>query len=135
MKKHPIWYLIIGIFILIVPTAVYLGFLIPQMKEEYIALLSSGGVIAGGGMYGASAIPEKVKFSSLYKLSARSFTILTCITLVQEFIMEIIFLVATFIVSFIIFSILKEIWKNARRKNENAELAKEIARNIAETTK
>lgn len=135
MKKHPIWFLIIGIIILIVPTATYLCFLIPKMQEEYIALMSSGGIIAGGGMYGASIIPEKIKYSGLYKLSARSFTLLTVTVLVQEFIMKIIFLVATFIISYIIYKIFKEIWKNARRRNENAELAKEIARSIAKTTK
>ena len=133
MKKKPIWFLVIGIIVLIVPTSIYLGFLIPQLKEEYIVLMSSGGVIAGGGMYGAQIIPEKVKYSSLYKTSARSFTLLTVITLVQEFIMEIIGLVAVFIISFIIFSILKETWKNARRRKENTEFAEEIARNIAKT--
>ena len=133
MKKKPIWFLVIGIIVLIVPTSIYLGFLIPQLKEEYIVLMSSGGVIAGGGMYGAQIIPEKVKYSSLYKTSARSFTLLTVITLVQEFIMEIIGLVAVFIISFIIFSILKETWKNARRRQEKTEFAEEIARNIAKT--
>lgn len=135
MRKSPIWFLIIGIFILIVPTAVYLGFLIPQMQEEYVVLLSSGGVIAGGGMYGANIISEKIKFVGLYKLTAKSFTLLICITLVQEFIMEIIFLIAVFIVSFVIFSILKEIYKNERRRNKNAELADEITRNVIETIK
>lgn len=134
MRKRPIWYLIIGIFVLVVPTVVYLCFLVPQMKEEYISLMSSGGVITAGGMYGASVIPEEVKFSSMYKLSARSFTLLTVTVLVQEFIMQIVWLIAIFIVSFIIFSILKEMWKNARRKNENSEFAREIARNITKTS-
>lgn len=134
MKKKPIWFLIIGIAVLIIPTVIYLCFLVPQMKEEYLVLMSSGGVIAGGGMYGAEIIPEKVKYSSLYKTSARSFTLLTVITLVQEFIMEIIGLVAVFILSFIIFSLLKEMWKNARRRKENTEFAEEIARNIAKTS-
>lgn len=117
MKKKYIWYLIIGIIILIVPCSVYLGFLIPKMSEEYITLMSSGGIIASGGMYGASVIPDKVKFSGLYKLSARSFTLLVVITLVQEFIIQILGFVATFIVCFIIFSILKELYKEGRRKN------------------
>lgn len=134
MKKKPIWFLVVGIIILIVPTLIYLCFLLPQLKEEYIVLMSSGGVIAGGGMYGAQIIPEKIKYSGLYKTSARSFTLLTVITLVQEFIMEIIGLVAVFILSFIIFSILKEAWKNARRRKENTEFAEEIARNIVKTS-
>lgn len=135
MKKKPIWFLIIGIAVLIIPTAVYLTFLVPQLKEEYIVLMSSGGVITGGGMYGASLIPKKVKYSGLYKLSARSFTLLTVTTLVQEFIVELIGLVAVFIVSFVIFCMLKEAWKNGRRRKENSELAREIARNIAEASK
>lgn len=135
MKKHPIWFLIIGIFILIVPTSVYFGFLASKMQEEYIVLMSSGGVITCGGMYGASVIPEKVKFSGLYKLSVRSFTLLTAITLVEKFIFQILGLIATFIVCFIIFSILKECWKNGRRRKENTQLAEEISRNITKTSK
>lgn len=135
MKKHPIWFLIIGIFILIVPTVIYLCFLIPKLTEEYNILMASGGVIGGAGLYGTTKIPEKVKYGSLFKLAANSFTILTVLTLVQEFIMELIGLVAVFVVSFIIFQILKEAWKNGRRKKENAELAEEIARSITETTK
>lgn len=130
MKKHPILFLIVGIIILIVPTIIYLCFLIPKMQEEYVALMSSGGIITCGGMYGANAIPEKIKYSGLYKLSARSFTLLIVTVLVQEFIMKIIFLIATFILSYIIYRIFKEAWKNARRRKENAELAKEISRSI-----
>lgn len=135
MKKKPILFLIIGIAVLIIPTSIYLVFLIPQLKEEYIVLMSSGGVIVSGGMYGASIIPEKVKFSGLYKLSAKSFTLLTVITLVQEFIVELIGLVAVFIVSFVVFCMLKEAWKNGKRRKENSELASEVARNIVKASK
>lgn len=130
MNKYPIIILLIGIAVLIIPTSVYLCFLIPEMKEEYIILMSSGGVIGAGGMYGANMIPDKVKFSALYKMSARSFTLLTVFTLIQEFYLQILFLVVVFIISFIIFSILKEWYKNAKRRKQNAELAKEIARNL-----
>ena len=130
MKKNPIWFLIIGIIILIVPTVVYLIFLIPQMKEEYIVLMSSGGAITGSGLSAANLIPEKMKSSKLLKLSAKSFTLLTALTLVQEFLMQIIGLIAVFIISFIIFSIFKGAYINARRRKENTELAKEVARTV-----
>ena len=135
MKKKYVWFLVVGILVLIVPTAVYLGFLIPEMSDRYVVLMSSGGVIAGAGLYGANAIPDKVKYSSLYKLSARSFTILTVTTLVQEFITKIVFCVAVFIVSYVIFRILLEAYREGKRKQQNSELAKEIARNIDEVIK
>lgn len=135
MKKHPIWYLIIGIIILIAPTGVYLGFLIPAMSETYNVLMASGGVIGGAGFYGASRIPKEVKYSGLFKLAANSFTILTVITLVQEFVLQLVGLVAVFIVSFIIFIILKGVWKNGSQKLRDDRLATEVARNVAETLK
>lgn len=135
MKKHPIWYLIIGISILIIPTLIYLIFLIPKMSVEYNILMASGGIIGGAGFYGSSIIPTGIKNKSLYKLAANSFTIMCVITLVNKFIMQLIGLVSTFILSFIIYKIFKEIWKNARRKKEHRELADEIARNVAEITK
>ena len=128
MKKHPIWYLVIAIIVLIVPTTIYLCFLVPKLSEEYNILMASGGVIGGAGFYGASKIPDKVKFSGMFKTAANCFTILTVTTLVEEFVVELIGLVAVFVVSFITFKILKEVWKNARRRKENRELAKEIAR-------
>lgn len=135
MKKKYIWALVVGIFILIVPTAVYLGFLIPKMSDEYNILMASGGVITGGGMYGASVIPDKIKYASLFKLSARSFTLLIVITLVQKFIMQIIFCVATFIISYIIFRILLGVYRDGKRRKQNSELAEEISRSIVESTK
>ena len=135
MKKHPNWYLVIAIAVLVVPTAVYLAFLIPKLTEEYNVLMASGGVIGGAGYYGAQRIPEKIKYGSLFKTAANAFTTLTVITLINKFIMQIIGLIAVFIVSFIIFNILKGVWKDARRRKENGELAAEISRNLAETLK
>lgn len=135
MKKHPIIYLFIGIGILIIPTLIYLIFLVPKLTEEYNVLMASGGVIGSAGLYGAQKIPEGLKYGKLFKLAANSFTIMIVITLVNKFIMEIIGLIAVFVISFIIFMVLKGAWKNGRRRNENNELAKEISRNIAETIK
>lgn len=134
MKKHPIWYLIIAILILIVPTTIYLCILVPRLSEEYNVLMASGGVVGGAGLYGASKIPDKVKYSGLFKTAANSFTILTVTVLVEEFIIELVGLIAVFVVCFITFKILVEVWKNARRKKENRELAKEIARSLNESS-
>lgn len=133
-KMRPAWYLVIGIVILLVPSAIYLGFLIPRLTDEYIILMSSGGVIGGAGMFGSSMIPEKTKFGTLYKTASKSFTLLVVIALVQEFIAELIGLAVVFVVSYIIFLIFKELWKNGKRAKENGELAEEIARGIAQTT-
>lgn len=134
MKKHPIWYLVIAIAILIVPTVIYLCILVPQLSEEYNVLMASGGVVGGAGLYGTSKIPDKVKYSGLFKIAANSFTILTVTVLVEEFIIELVGLIAVFVVCFITFKILVEAWKNARRKKENRELAKEIARSVNESS-
>ena len=135
MKKHPIWYLIIGIFILIVPTVIYLCILVPQLSEEYNTLMASGGIIGGAGFYGTFKIPEKVKYSGLLKTASTTFTILIITLLVEKFIVKLIGLVVVFVVCFIIYKILKEVWKNARRRKEKSEFANEIARNIVETSK
>lgn len=135
MKKKYIWYLVFAIFCLVVPTAVYLCFLIPNMKEEYIMLMSSGGVIGGAGFYGANAIPDKVKFSSLFKTSARSFTVLTITVLVEKFINQLIGLAVTIILSYIVYKILMEVYRDRKRKQQSTELAQEIARSIDATTK
>lgn len=135
MKKHPIWYLIIGIIILIVPTAIYLVFLIPAMSETYNVLMASGGIIGGAGFYGASRIPNEIKYSFLFKLSANSFTTLVVITVVHKFAIQLVGLVAVFIVSFIIFTILKGAWKDGRQRLRDERLATEVARNVAKTLK
>lgn len=133
-RMKPVWNLVIGVAFLIIPTAIYLGFLIPKMQEEYIILMSSGGVIGGAGMFGTSIIPEKMKYGTVYKLTSKSFTLLVIITLVREFVGQIIGLAAVFAVSYIIFIIFKERWKHARREKENGELAEEVARAVTEAT-
>ena len=134
MKKRYIWILVSAIAVLIVPTVIYLCFLIPQMKEEYIVLMSSGGVIAGGGLYGASAIPEKVKYSGLFKMSARAFTLLTVTTLVEKFILQLIGLVATIVVSYVVYKILLEVYRGRKQARQNDDLASKIARSLDETS-
>lgn len=137
MKKkfNPIWYLVIGICILVIPSAIYLGFLIPAMKEEYIILMSSAGIIGGSAAYGASLIPEKAKFGTLFKTATKAYTTLVMITLVQEFLPQILGLIAVFISSYIIFEIMRALYKDGRRKQENAELSAEITKAITPNTK
>ena len=135
MKKKYIWFLVSAILVLIVPTVVYLFFLIPKLEDEYIMLMSSGGVIGGAGMYAANAIPDKVRFSSLFKTSARSFTLLTVTILVEKFINELIGLAVTIILSYIAYKILMEVYHDRKRSQQSTELAQEIARNIDATTK
>lgn len=130
MKKHPIWYLVVAISVLIIPTFVYLCFLVPQLSEEYNTLMTSGGVIGGAGLYGASKIPEKVKYGGLFKTAANSFTILTVIILVEKFIIQLVGLIAVFIACFVVYKILVEVWKSARRRKESGELARAIAQNL-----
>ena len=98
-------------------------------------LMSSGGVIGGAGMYAANAIPDKVRFSSLFKTSARSFTLLTVTILVEKFINELIGLAVTIILSYIAYKILMEVYHDRKRSQQSSELAQEIARNIDATTK
>lgn len=135
MRKHPIWFLIIGIFILIIPTVVALCIVIPQMQERYVILMSSGGIITGSGMFGASKIPDKVKYSGLYKLSANAFSLMTGILLVKEFIIEILMIATIFIASFIIYKVLKEAWKDGKRKLEIDELAGKISQGVNQSSK
>lgn len=135
MRKKYIWILISAIAVLVVPTIIYLCFLIPHMREEYIILMSSGGVIAGGGLYGANAIPEKVKYSGLFKTSARAFTLLIVTTLVEKFIIQLVGLVATIIVSYVIYKILLEVYRGRKQARQNDDLASKIARSIDEASK
>lgn len=134
MRKHPIFYLLLGIFILLVPTIIYLIFLVPRLTEEYNILMASGGVIGGFGLYGASKIPEKLKYSGLFKLATNSFTIMTVTVIVEKFIINIIGCIATFVVSYIIFKVLVEVYRNAKQRKSNSELATEIARSIAKNS-
>lgn len=134
MSKKYIWFLVIGIAILIIPTAIYLGFLIPKIKEEYIVLMSSGGIISTGGYYGASKIPQGKKMSSVFRFVVNSFTTMIVFTLVQDFFNEIIGLITVFIVCFVIFYILKERYKDGKQKYRDKQLAKEITRSITENS-
>lgn len=105
------------------------------MKEDYIVLMSSGGVIGVGGMFGTSMIPDTTKFGTLYKTASKSFTMLVVITLVKDFVGQLLGLACVFAVCYIVFRIFKELWKNGKRKLENAELAKEVARSVNEASK
>lgn len=135
MNKHPWLYIVFGVFFLLVPTAIYLAFLVPKMSAEYNALMASGGIIGGAGLYGVEKIPDYIKGSSLYKLAGKSFTLMSVIILVEKFIIQIIGCVATFIVSFIVFKIFMSCYKNAKRRIENGELAREVARAVTESAK
>lgn len=135
MRKKPILFLVLGLFLLIVPTIIYLCFLVPQLSEEYNILMASGGVIGGSGLYGTSKISDKIKYSGWYKTSCSTFTILTVITLVEKFIMKLIFLVVCILLSLIAYKICKELYKKYRRIKENEQLAKTITQNIANCSK
>lgn len=135
MKKHPIWFLIIGIIFLIVPATVYLVFLVPQLKEEYMTLMSSAGVIGSAGVYAIEKIPDKFRYGGLFKTAARSFDTMVVLILIQDFIGQLLGLLATIFVSFIVFKIFMEVWKDARQRKQNTELAREISRSIDKDTK
>lgn len=135
MKKHPFLIRLLGLTILIVPTLIYLCFLIPALSEEYTVLMSSSGIIGGAGFLGSSKIPVDTKNSSLLKLASNAFTTLVMITLVQEFIMELVFLAVTFITSFIIYKLFEEMYQDAKRRKENEQLSTSISQNIIKTTK
>ena len=135
MSKHPILWAILAVIVLIAPTVVYLCFLVPVMSAEYNTLMASRGKIGGSGFYGSSKIPDTIKNAGLFKLAANSFSIFIITLLVQKFIVQIIGLAATFVVSFIAFKILMECYRNAKRRKQNAELAEQVARNVAESTK
>lgn len=135
MKKRPYLFIVIGVLFFIIPPTIYLCFLIPQLSERYNALMSSAGILAAGGMYGSEKIPENFKFSGLFKLSSKSFTILTVIVIVEEFIIKLVGLAAVIIIGYIIYRICMEGYKNAREQINNSKLATEIARNINKNTK
>lgn len=134
-KKYYIWYLVVGIILLIVPSAIYLGFLIPAMKEEYLILMASGGAIGGAGMFGTQMIPDKVKFGTLFKTASKSFTLLVVITLVQTFIKELIGLAAVMIISYILFIIMRSLYQDGKQRKQSAIVAEEVARSVVEASK
>ena len=131
---NPVWFLIIGIAILIVPSAVYMGFLFPRMSEEYSVMMASGAGIGGAGMFGTGLIPETAKYGTLYKTASKATTLLVVITLVKNFIGQLIGLAATFAVSYIIFLLMRSLWKDGKQARQNAKLANEVARGITEAT-
>lgn len=133
MKKHPILYLILSIVVLIIPTTTYLCFLIPKLSEEYNVLMSSAGIIGGAGIYGASKIPDTIKFSSMYKLASNAFSLMAVTVLVEKFIIQLVGLTAVFVLSFIAYKILLEVYRNGKRRKQNEELAREISRSSAKT--
>lgn len=132
---NPVWWLIIGIAILIIPSAIYIGFLIPQMSEEYAIMMGSGAGLGGTGLFATGFIPETAKYGTLYKTASKSLTLLVVITLVQDFIGQLIGLIAVFAVSYIIFLILRGLWRDGRRKKQDEQLAEKVARSIVEASK
>lgn len=133
--KKPIIALVCGIVILILPTFIYLCFLIPKMSSEYNALMASGGVISGGGLYGASQIPEKLKYAGLFKTASKSFSIAVTVYLIQDFVTELIVLFIIFMASYIIFYILREVYRNGKQLYREKRLAGEISRSFNEHIK
>ena len=132
---NPNWFLVIGICILIIPAAIYLGFLIPRMKDEYIALMSSGSGLGGAGAFGTYMIPETAKFGTLYKTASKSITMLVVITLVKDFIGQLLGLALVFIISYIVFLIMRSRWKDGKRKRENADIANSVSQGVIEALK
>lgn len=134
-KINPIWFLVLGIAILIIPTGIYLGILIPKLKEEYIILMSSGGCIGGAGMLGTSFISEKTKYGALYKTASKSFTALVVVTLIKDFVGQLLGLGLVFVVSYIIFIFLKGLYRDGKQARQNKQLAEEVARSLTEAIK
>lgn len=66
MKKY-YFILSIGILVLIVPTAIYLIILCPQLSERYNTLMASGGIIGAGGIAACAKIPESFKKLGIVK--------------------------------------------------------------------
>lgn len=133
--KKPIIALIIGIAILVLPTTIYLFWLIPKMSQEYNALMASGGVITGAGLYGANAIPEKLRYAGLFKTATKSFSIAVTVYLIQDFVTELVVLFVIFLASYIIFYILREVYRNGRQIYREKRLSSEIARSLNEHIK
>ena len=135
MKKHPIWYMIIGLAFLLVPTIIYLIFLIPKLSDEYNVLIASGGVIGSSGLYLTEKIPETWHYSKIFKFASKSFTLLTVMTLVEKFYMQILGLLVVVVLSIIIFYIFKGLYSNGKQRNENERLANEVTRSVIEAIK
>ena len=97
--------------------------------------MASGGVIGGAGYYGTSKITDKVKYSGLYKTACNTFTTLTLITIVEKFIMSLVFLVVTILLSYILYKIFTELYHKYRRLLENEQLATKITSSIINGSK
>lgn len=132
---NPVWWLVIGICFLVIPTAIYLGFLIPRLTEEYAILMGSGAGLGGAGLFATGMIPETAKYGTLYKTASKATTLLVVITLVQNFIGQLIGLAAVFAVSYIIFIVMRGLWRDGRQRKQNEQLAEQVARSITEATK
>lgn len=132
MKKKYILIAIIAYFVLIVPTVIYLCWLIPRLTAEYNTMLASGGMIGGAAFYGASKIPDTIKFSGLFKTASRSYTLLIISILVKEFYIECVALFAIIISCYIVFKILKGMYYDRKRQFENKQLAREISSSLNE---
>lgn len=134
MKKHPMWYMVIGIAILVIPSVCYLFWLVPQLSEEYNVLMASGGIIGTSGLYLSDKIPESWNHSKILKFVSKSFTMLTFMTLVEKFWTKIVVLLIIVVFSVSAYVIFKEVYKNAKRRIENAELAAEVARSVSKNS-
>lgn len=130
MKKHPIWYMVIGIAILVIPSVCYLFWLVPQLSEEYNVLMASGGIIGTSGLYLSDKIPDGWNHSKILKFISKGFTMLTFMTLVEKFWTKIVILLVIVIFSVSAYVIFKEVYRNAKRRIENTELATEVARSV-----
>ena len=75
---------------LIIPTTIYLVFLVPKLSEEYNILMTSGGVLGAFGYYGSTRIPDKLKYSGIVKMASKSYTTVVVGLLIQEFLPQII---------------------------------------------
>lgn len=135
MNKHPILYKLLGLFFLIIPTVIYLIFLVPQLSEEYNILMSSAGILGGSGFYASSKIPETFETSGLIKLASKSFTLFVVVSLVEKFIMQILFLCVTIVISYIVYKIFDIIYKKKKKVLEDEQLANKITSSIVENIK
>lgn len=135
MKKHPFLYMIVGLAFLLIPTIIYLVYLIPMLNEEYNVLMASGGVIGSSGLYLTDKIPESWVHSKILKFASKSFTLLTVMTLIEKFYMQILGLLVVIVASIIVFYIFKGLYANGKRKIEDERLADTVARSVAEAIK
>ncbi len=135
MKKRYIWIAVIAYLVLIAPTTIYLCWLVPNLTAEYNTMLASGGILGGSAFYGASKIPDTVKFSGLFKTASKSYTLLIISILIKDFYIECVGLLAIIVTCYIVFKILKGIYYDRKRQFENKQLAREISSSLNERSK